>query len=73
MRCLGGRLWPAIESVAPKISGATDAASLFAEVFPPLLSSMVGANGSRYHVLNAFLAGAEVCEIARVLHSRWCR
>ncbi|VDL49165.1 unnamed protein product [Hymenolepis diminuta] len=73
MRCLGGRLWPAIESVAPKISGATDAASLFAEVFPPLLSSMVGASGSRYHVLNIFLAGAEVCEIARVLHSRWCR
>ncbi|VDO02154.1 unnamed protein product, partial [Rodentolepis nana] len=73
MQCLGGRLWPAIESVAPKINGALDAASLFAEVFPPHLAHMVEASGSRCHVLNAFLAGAEVCEIARVLHSRWCR
>lgn len=73
MQCLGRRLWPAVMAATSEISGATDPTLLFAELFPPLLSSVVGTVGNRCHILNAFLAGAEVCETARVLHSRWCR
>ncbi|KAM7539058.1 hypothetical protein Aperf_G00000051337 [Anoplocephala perfoliata] len=73
MQRLGGRFWPAVMAATPEISGATDAALLFTELFPPLLSSTVGTTGSRCHILNAFLAGAEVCETARILHSRLCR
>lgn len=81
MECLGRRLWPKVlaaltsDGNADGDSKLIDTSTVLTEVFPPL---PVGEEANpfyqrRHHLLNAFLTGAEVCECARVLHTRWSR
>ncbi|VDK34183.1 unnamed protein product [Taenia asiatica] len=81
MECLGRRLWPkvlaALTSDGNNDGGSKliDASAVLTEVFSPLPAGE-GVNPfyqRHHHLLNAFLAGAEVCECARVLHTRWSR
>ncbi|VDM32924.1 unnamed protein product [Hydatigera taeniaeformis] len=79
IECLGMSLWPRVlatlTSDGSGCSKLTDALTLLTEIFPPLLTSEEASpfHQRRHHILNAFLAGAEVCECARVLHTRWSR
>ncbi|KAL5105148.1 hypothetical protein TcWFU_003344 [Taenia crassiceps] len=81
IECLGRRLWPKV--LAALTSGSRDdggskvidASAVLAELFSPLPIDEEANpfHQRRHHLLNAFLAGAEVCECARVLHTRWSR
>ena len=80
MQYLARRLWRrVVEAVEAgckgPISGWIGASAVVSELFPPLESTDESSLRylQRHHMLNALLAGAEVCECARVLYSRWSR
>ncbi|EUB61238.1 hypothetical protein EGR_03913 [Echinococcus granulosus] len=79
MQCLGRRFWPKVitalasNGIDAGGSGLIDASAVLTEIFSPLPAGeeVNLFHQRRHHVLNAFLAGAEVCECARALHARW--
>ena len=79
MQRLGRRLWSQVAAEAEASCEGfeanrqwLDTSALLAVLFPPLAEESP-RSPRHHHVLNALLAGAEVCECARALHTRWSR